>query len=408
MKSTSVWGITELFVWMYEQERTGTEVEDMLQAHLDCGIKSVIWALGRSVLNYHSDLPNTTLYSGDERPETAVIGEAMQERCCLRAALRFAEKHQMTLYGRLCMNRHYAGGYGGGLTSEWAASHREWHCVGKDGERDGSRMSYFFPEVRQERVDILCEAARIGCHGLVLDFCRQIPMMRYHPELVDAYMKQGNTDPRTLDVGSPEFMEWARFRAEYVTRFMRQLREALREVESDTGRDIPVVARVPDLGLKMNVMESCDIETWAREDLIDVICTDPFRWVGLQDYPDTIAPYVRLGETSGIPVWGGCNTTPMENVPVDPLSMMRLALRQYDEGADGMALYQTDTGCVDERVNWAIELMDDPEALRDSLEDPDLRARYRRRKNSHYFGLDNHTRVAGLTKHYVPFPYDAI
>lgn len=409
METRRVCGIAELFVWMYErEERTGGEVENMLQAHLDCGISEVAWHLGRSVLKYHSDLPQATLYSGDERPQTKPIGQAMAERCCLRAALDFAENHGITLWGRLAMNRHYAGGYGGGLTSEWSASHPEWHCVGKDGIRDGSRMSYFFPEVRRERIDILCEAARIGCHGLMLDFCRQIPIMRYHPEVVAAYRQKAGVDPRELPVGSPEFMEWARFRAGFVTDFMRELRAALSTIESDIGRKVPVIARIPDLGLEMNVIESCDVRTWAEDGLIDIICTDPFHWVDLPEYPETVQPYVRLGADHGIPVWGGCNTTPMADMPVNPIPMLRRVLRQYREGVDGIALYQTDTGCVDERVNWAIEIISDPEKVHAALEDPEVLREYPLSEHGEYFGLDNHTRIAGLTGDWEPVPHESI
>ena len=40
-------------------------------------------------------------------------------------------------------------------------------------------MCYGIEDVRQERIDILLEVQRIGVDALVLDFCRQMPMVMY-------------------------------------------------------------------------------------------------------------------------------------------------------------------------------------------------------------------------------------
>ena len=75
-ESRRVWGIAELWEWLYaRQQTTGHDSADCLQAHLDHGIRHVMWALGRSTLDYHSELPTSTLYAGDTRPETKVIAE---------------------------------------------------------------------------------------------------------------------------------------------------------------------------------------------------------------------------------------------------------------------------------------------------------------------------------------------
>ena len=50
-KKKTVWGIAELWQWLYEKQQTsGHDTADCLQAHLDHGIRHVIWALGRSTL----------------------------------------------------------------------------------------------------------------------------------------------------------------------------------------------------------------------------------------------------------------------------------------------------------------------------------------------------------------------
>ena len=393
----TVWGIAELFEWIYDRQRTtGRDTEDCLQAHLDAGVRHVIWAVGRSTVDYHSALPSTTPYVGDSRPETKIIGDAMRARCCLRTAMEFASKNGMTIYARLGMNRHYSkGAYGGGLTSRFAAEHPEWHCVDKKGGPDHSRLSYFFPEVRQERMDTLREVARIGTHGLCLDFCRQVPMMRYEPPVVQAYMAKGNADPRTLDFKDPKFPDWCRFRCEYVTLFMRDLRKALREVEKETGRKTPVMARVTDAGLDVNLMEGTDVETWVKEGLIDELCTNPLWWLQYR-YPDTVTPYVNLAHAHGMKMWGGVGALAAQKTKLNPVSFLQRTKRQYDEGADGVAIYQSDYGCEQPVLKPIIPKLADPGAVATLLADQALLQKYPQDEASRLYGVDNHSRIEAL------------
>jgi hypothetical protein len=293
------------------------------------------------------------------------------------------------------MNRHYGGGYGGGLTSRFAAEHPEWYCVDKKGGSDHSRLSYFFPEVRQERMDILREVARIGTYGLCLDFCRQVPMMRYEPPVVQAYMAKGNADPRTLDLKDPKFPDWCRFRCEYVTVFMRDLRKALREVEKETGRKTPVMARVTDAGLDVNLMEGTDVETWAREGLIDELCTNPLWWLQYR-YPDTVTPYVSLAHAHGMKMWGGVGALAAQKTKLNPVSFLQRTKRQYDEGADGVAIYQSDYGCEHLVLKPVISKMADFGAVVALLADPALLQKYPQDEASRLYGVDNHSRIEAL------------
>ena len=159
-KPKTVWGIAELWQWLYEKQQTsGHDSADCLQAHLDHGIRHVMWALGRSTLDYQSALPTSTMYVGDTRPETKVIGDSFRQECSLRAALAFAEKNNMVIYGRLGMNRHYGDALGGGLRSKYIAEHPGWMERLRGGQVDGTKASFAIPEYRAERIAILMEVA---------------------------------------------------------------------------------------------------------------------------------------------------------------------------------------------------------------------------------------------------------
>ena len=77
-----VFGIPELYGWAFGAgRRTGHEAEDMLQAHLERGLREVSWHCARSTVFYHSDLPDATLYCdnpGDTRPEVQGLGKVYQ------------------------------------------------------------------------------------------------------------------------------------------------------------------------------------------------------------------------------------------------------------------------------------------------------------------------------------------
>ena len=176
----TVWGISELGCWLglgpfnpTSGSPSGRDAEDCLDGHLSRGIRHVVWDLGRSVLTYHSDLQLATCQGLRQTPvelkksrsfglvSTAQATETIyRERCQLRAALRHARSVGITLYGRLCMNRHYSSG--SRHRGLFAQNHPEWCEIGKDGWLDPSRLCYGIPEYRRERIAIFTEAADIG------------------------------------------------------------------------------------------------------------------------------------------------------------------------------------------------------------------------------------------------------
>jgi hypothetical protein len=142
-------------------------------------------------------------------------------------------------------------------------------------------------------------------------------------------------------------------------------------------------------------MEGTDVETWVREGLVDELCTDPLWWLQYK-YPDTVKPYADLAHAHNLKLWGGANTVPAQKTKVNPISFLQRVKRQYDEGADGVALYQSDTGCVDPTLKPILPGLSDPAAVAALLADPALLAKYPVDEASRYFGVDNHSKVEAL------------
>lgn len=402
MDALPCFGIAELYCWVGHlpdrEWRTGTEVEDCLQAHLDHGIRQVAWKLGRSVIEFHTDLPRATLFTGEGHPEPwgPELGQVFTERCVLRAALDFARANGMTLYGRLGMNRHYSkASYGGCFTSRWAGAHPEFHEITKEGGPDPSRLCYAIDDVREERVDLLVEAARIGCEGLQLDFCRQPPLTRYHPALTDSF----GADPRPIDPWrGPAFVEWIAHRAMFVTLMLRELHARLQPLRAQTGRAIPVQVRVPDNGLDVALMAGLDVRAWCAEGLMQELSVSSLNW--LADFQEhELRPYVELGRKHGVKVFGGVNALALQRVSgalpgpeeISPIRLAERALQQYDAGAEGMTLYQSDFAVWPEELREVLPLLGRPQALAAFAADETNRRRWPLTFRNCLYGLDNHS-----------------
>ena len=395
----TVWGIPELWQWLYQTQHTsGHDAADCLQAHLKQGVRHVLWSLGRSTLDYHSALETSTLYAGDTRPETSVIAASFARECSLRAALTFAASHGMVIYGRLGMNRHYGDALGGGLRSKYIAAHPEWLEQFRNGKVDASKVSFAVPEYRAERISILLEVAQIGAHGLCLDFCRQPPVARYHPRLLEPWLKVGRGDPRGLVVGSPEFLEWARHRCGFINLFLRDLRQQLRELERQTNRKIPVQVRVPEATPEVNLLEGLDLQTWLQEGWVDEIALNPL-WIWDFDYPDTASPYIAMARAHRVKIYGGANAVTGKGVKANARGFLERVARNYEEGVDGMALFQTDAAFLVPELSHLFKSLfphlRDVAAVSERLavarkEQPQLG------ESERHFGLDNHSLLPQL------------
>jgi len=397
-----VLGIPGLFGWAIDaSRRTGHEAEDMLEAHLSCGIREVSWHCARSTVFYHSDLPDTTLYDdkGDQRPGIQGLGEVYRRRCGLRAALRFADRNEMIVWGRVAMNRHYGyDKYGGSLTSGFAKEHPEWHEVGREGGKDTTRLCYAIPEVREERISILCELARIGVHGLQLDFCRQPPILRYHSALTGSFRERTGIDPLDIEaLDRRTRLEWWNYRSEFLTLFMRELRESLESIRAETGQPLPVQARITDCGFDVNLAAGIDVNCWCREGLVQEICVNPLQWVAEAQTHD-IEPYVELGRSTCVKVLGGAHVNVIKNWGnggINPLVLGRRIQDLNRKGASGVALYQTDYGIRRDELGELLPLLHDPSALEKWLSRDSLKDEWPVTYINSSYGMDNHSKLGG-------------
>lgn len=395
--------------WCYFQGADRVDPEQLdaiLCGQRELGIKTLNWAVGRSWVQYPSRLPDAQMFPctplDPSRPNVkrhhAMAWSQILRACdCLGYPLERRQRHDVRIQGWLAMNRHYHPNYADGFfTSTWAREHQDCCLYNKRGNAiDVSRMEYYFPEVRKERLDVLEEVAGYGPDGLVIGCCRQPPMAGYNPDMVAAYKKATGVDPATIDIddGQP-YLDWIQWRAGFFTDMLRELAQRLERVRKRTGSRIPVVARVPGIGFLWNLAQGMDVRAWIVEGLIDELQLDPLECTAGQASHD-VRPYLALCRAHGIPVFGGVNTTTGINLgcgkdDYTPVTALRRAIGLLQSGVDGIELYEAEImsrGC--ER-RWLIPLLGDPDRAQQWLATSNLEAVFPVTARNAALGHDNH------------------
>ena len=329
-------------------------IEDTIDAQLAVGIDWMVWDAGRSQVNYWSDLPHTTpMLRGQTKVQDtdwSVHLAVFKRFCPLRRAHEHCAREAMPFLVRLAMNRHYGGDVYAAHTSQFVCDHPEYREIGKRGGLITHRLCYAIPEVRAERIDILLEVQRIGAQALVLDYCRQMPVLGYHPALLEPYLAKTGRDPRSIVGTDPApYMDWFQFRTDVLTGFMRELRDAVRKQEHELGRPCPVIARVPDYREWLMIACGLDIERWAADDLIDAVMLSPFPRIkdDLGRHPEhAVAAMHRHGKACIGGVGSKCLIEVGKNENTgfyDPQPVYAMADLGYAAGVDAMSLYQSES-----------------------------------------------------------------
>ena len=382
-----------------EPRRAADQFEVLVKGHGELGMRDLQWAIGRSVLLYDSKVPGVSRFPGVPLAQigSAVIEQAPHwptwaymnsEYCPLQEVEQQAERLGMRVWPWLAMQRHYGAGGGGIFRSKWFALHPEWHEWRKHATKPrGTEACFFFPEVRKERVDILCEVAERNSEGVMADAVRQPPMLGYHPTMVAAYKAMTGIDAQTIDGSLGKVYEdWIRWRAGFFTETLRELKSRLAPIRERRKRDIPVVVRIPSAGMFHNLAQGFDVETWCRERLVDVIQLEPLEDLNGKGSHD-VRPYVELGHRHQILVWGGINANTFSNYPV----IMKRALGLIDAHVDGIYFFESNLFCTMDHLRWIVPLLGNRGRLAEFLKTSNLEACYPVRATNACAGFDNHS-----------------
>jgi hypothetical protein len=398
-------GIAEIHSWIYARDiyrpnrnKTEPEAEACMRAHLEAGLKQVAFSVGRSTVLYHSKDPRITRHMeiadfSNARSEDVEIYKELEKDCFFTTAINYAHKNDMIIYAHLCMNRHYSKDALGGTLTSKLARQEELQEINKDGSRDTTRLCYAFDDFREERLAIIRETALLGADGICLDFVRQPPMLRYHPALTEPYKEKTGKNPKDINVEmEPDsFLDWCKYRADVLTDFMRSVKKLLLELELQTGRRIPLLARITDDGLTANMIAGIDIETWCREKIIDILVTHPLQWIHGFWIHD-VSPYVDIGRLTGVKVFGGVNTYPVhKGFQFNPVCIALRIKEQYDAGVAGISMYETNDTVLHSDLTPILKSIHCYDDIASLLADKKWRDRWPVNGLNANCGMDNHS-----------------
>ena len=372
-------GISEWQTWPEHPDTADVDtlVDDCIQAHREAGIDQLAWNCGRSTLHYQSDIPSVTPVrnpADSDIPEMRLQARLMERYCPLRQAIERCRSLGMPIMGRLAMNRHYDAGKQPDCTSRFAADHPQYQERGKNGNIVPDKLCYAIDRVCQERIDILMEIQSIGVEGLLLDFCRQVPILLYHEALVEPYKQKNGVDPRKIDSDRPEdYQTWWQYRADVLTAFMQKLRQQVRKQERQLGRDCPIIARIPDNNAWITLAFGLDMQQWFEQDLIDATMLSPFPLVR-EDLGRHPVYHIEMAHQYHKACIGGIgslnlirgNYSAENSHPdryYDPKPVYQLADLQYQAGADAMSLYQSEVLIQQEYLKSMIREIGDRELV---------------------------------------------
>lgn len=185
------------------------------------------------------------------------------------AFLDEARARRMTVHPWFCVFPE------GGLLGEVRA-HPEWLIMGRGGEMVRT-ANPALPEVRAYEIGLMTElAARYAVDWIHLDYIRfpcdpEEPYFSYDARTRELCKAETGVDPLALkarDSGNPLWNAWLEWNRDQVTKFVAELRDALRA----GGRPIKISAAVFPDPVNSAVLIGQDWGRWPTEGLIDMLC----------------------------------------------------------------------------------------------------------------------------------------
>ncbi len=181
------------------------------------------------------------------------------------------------------------------IAGSFYEKHPELACLDRQG-RPMPRISYAFPKTRSYVISLFREMAQYPIAGVGVLYNRRPPLVAYEEPLVRGFQARYGQDPRRLDELD---RRWLTFRSQALTRFMRELRQAMDEVTQHTKRAKRLAISAVVFRPEENLLHGMDLKTWISEGLVDTII--PYSsTIRLNSYqpawenPEDVETYVSL------------------------------------------------------------------------------------------------------------------
>lgn len=230
----------------------------------------------------------------------------------LKLTAQMCREARLQFFPRVRMNSHYViepehPGYG-----RFRRQHPEW-LIGKPGEslpensiewaiRTG--LNYAFEPVRDQMRRIIFEVFEsFDVDGVEMDFMRHPGYFRIEQAYANRYL---------------------------MTDLVRSVKERMRQVGAERGRELSLAVRVPPT-LADSLRVGLDVERWIGEGLVDIVVVGG----GFISFETPVWEFVKAAQGTDCLVYGCIEATRY----CDALNMRALASRWLRDGAAGIYLY---------------------------------------------------------------------
>ena len=242
------------------------------------------------------------------------------------------------------------------IRSPFYDEHPEWRTVDRDGT-PVARMSWAVPEVRNRMIEALMDAVALGADGAHVVFNRGLPAVLFEPSFCELFEQRHGLDSRTLDERDKRVLA---LRCQILELFLTELRVRLDQEQKRRGTDERLVISVCVLGTEEdNLSYGIDIRRWAEAGLVDEVHV--YRY----NFGQTRAVCDMQFLREACHRWG-VRVSPMFSPNVDMDTCLREALEYYEEGADGLGMWDAYTDDVAKLCQWG--RMGHPDDLRERVE----------------------------------------
>ena len=153
---------------------------------------------------------------------------------------------------------------------KFANEHPEYRCVDRDGDVI-DYLSFIYPEVQQHVIDELVKLAKTGCDAIKPLFTRGWPFVLFEKPFLDLFYERYGIDARLLTLDDERIIK---IKCEVMTEFMRKLRKRLDQEIKE--KRVEIHAKVM-FSIYDSALVGLDLETWAKEGLVDRIVSDQRR-----------------------------------------------------------------------------------------------------------------------------------
>ncbi|MCX7705701.1 MAG: hypothetical protein N2115_05530 [bacterium] len=239
--------------------------------------------------------------------------------------------------------------------SKFYDTHPEFRCIDIDGI-PVNRMSFTFPKVRNEFIKLFTEAIEFGAEGATNCFVRGFPFVCYEEPVKKRFKQLYGEDITKL----PETdIRAEKVRSEFVTQYMRELRNALNSIRKSL-LNVAIVHANEDVCWYYGL----DIRTWIKEGLIDILC--PYTW-GIEGEPVEIdmnffTQCVKGSCVKLLPFLGSLYNDK------NPVNILKRALKMTKYPIDGFSFWDGVDNRIDPMFHMIIESLGSKESILEAME----------------------------------------